>query len=79
MASGSEAHRGTAIGAEILSRVALQSHQLESVLAPEKPIAEIIELLSESVGPPTPRLNLEPELSEAITERLSKTVHRRVA
>jgi len=24
-------------------------------------------------------LNLEPELSEAITERLSKTVHRRVA
>ena len=78
MASKSESHRETVIGAEILSRAALQQHQLDSVLMPGKPTAEIVGLCGEFIGRPISKWSSDPDLAKAINERLSRTVHARI-
>jgi hypothetical protein len=78
VSSKSETHRETVIGAEILSRAALQQHQLDSVLTPGRPTAEIVGLSNEFIGRPISKWS-EPELAQAISDRLSRTVHTRIA
>ncbi len=79
MADRNEAHRETVIGAEILARVPLQQHQLDSVRTPERPIAEIVGFSSDFTERPLSKWNREPDLAEAIKKRLSETVHVHIA
>jgi hypothetical protein len=67
VASKSEAHRETVIGAEILSQAALQQHQLDSVLMPERPTAEIVGLCSEFIGRPISKWSGDPDLAQLST------------
>jgi hypothetical protein len=79
VASKRQGHRDTAIGAEILAGAAIKQHQLAAVCAPKQPTAEIVRLSSEFVGRPITKWSKNPQLAEMINDRLSRTVHVRVA
>jgi hypothetical protein len=79
VASKRQGHRNSAIGAEILAGAAIGQHQLDSVRAPEQPTAEIVRLSSEFVGRPISKWSKDLQLAEMMNDRLSRTVHVRVA
>jgi hypothetical protein len=76
--SKSAAHRHSVIGAEILAGAAVKPHQLDCILMPEIPTANIVAVSSRPLEPPLSSSSQEPPLAKAIKGRLSRTVHVRI-